>query len=73
MIHLGLRHVHLLLWLKTPIRPDEIDSIIKAELPNPQDELLSDIVTKYMIHGPCGVCNSKASCMENNKCKKTYF
>lgn len=67
----GLPHVHLLLWLKTIIRPDDIDSIIQAELPDPAvDPILFEIVSKHMIHGPCGSYNTRAPCMENNKCTK---
>ncbi|GBP05538.1 hypothetical protein EVAR_3035_1 [Eumeta japonica] len=43
----GLPHCHLLFWLETKIQPDEIDSVIVAELPNQQnDPILYDIVTK---------------------------
>lgn len=34
----GLPHVHLLLWLINKIRPDEIDSVISAELPNKEED-----------------------------------
>lgn len=71
MVTLGLPHVHLLLWLKTSIRPDTIDSIISAELPDPnEDPQLYEIVSKHMIHGPCGLYNTKAPCMEGNQCLK---
>lgn len=30
----GLPHAHILLWLVDKIRPDEIDSIISAEIPD---------------------------------------
>ena len=32
----GLPHTHILVWLQNKIRPDQIDSIISAELPDPQ-------------------------------------
>ena len=65
-------HVHLLLWLKTAIRPDNIDKIISAEIPDCEvDPLLYDIVTKHMVHGPCGMYNLHAPCMDDNrKCTK---
>ncbi|GBP30124.1 ATP-dependent DNA helicase pif1 [Eumeta japonica] len=59
----GLPHCHLLFWLETKIQPDEIDSVIVAELPNQQnDPILYDIVTKNMVHGPCGEHNLSAPC-----------
>lgn len=42
----GLPHCHLLFWLERKIQPDEIDSVIVAELPNQHnDPMLYDIVT----------------------------
>ncbi|GFU61435.1 helitron_like_N domain-containing protein [Trichonephila clavipes] len=68
----GLPHAHILVWLKDRIRPEEIDQIISAEIPDPLiDQELFDIVTKHMIHGPCGAFNMTSPCMENGKCKKT--
>ncbi|GFQ73624.1 helitron_like_N domain-containing protein [Trichonephila clavata] len=67
----GLPHAHILVWLKDRIRPEEIDQIISAEIPDPLiDQELFDIVTKHMIHGPCGAFNMTSPCMENGKCKK---
>jgi hypothetical protein len=31
----GLPHIHNLVWLKDKIKPDQIDSVISAEIPNP--------------------------------------
>ena len=56
----GLPHVHILLWLSAAhkMRPDDIDKAISAEFPCPQtDPELHAIVTKNMVHGPCGVIN----------------
>ncbi|XP_060881727.1 uncharacterized protein LOC132953221 [Metopolophium dirhodum] len=54
----GLPHIHLLLWLTNKIQPDQIDSVITAEIPNKEeDQELYDIVVKHMIHGPCGAFN----------------
>ena len=34
----GLPHAHILLWIKNKIHPNQIDSIISAELPDPQTD-----------------------------------
>ncbi|XP_063987812.1 uncharacterized protein LOC135167977 isoform X2 [Diachasmimorpha longicaudata] len=69
----GLPHAHILIWFEDKIRPEEIDQIISAEIPDPLiDPELFDIVTKHMIHGPCGAFNMTSSCMENGECKKKF-
>ncbi|KIH47497.1 hypothetical protein ANCDUO_22443 [Ancylostoma duodenale] len=67
----GLPHAHILIWLKGKIRPSQIDNIISAELPNPeQDPELFEIVAKNMIHGPCGPLNTNSPCMKEGRCTK---
>lgn len=69
----GLPHAHILVWLKNKIRPEEIDQIVSAEIPDPVvDQELFNIVTSHMIHGPCGPLNMTAPCMEDGKCKKRF-
>ncbi|CAN6928190.1 unnamed protein product, partial [Brassica oleracea] len=72
----GLPHAHILLWFGNSSRTpssEEVDEIISAELPNKkEDPEAYNLVTKHMIHGPCGVINPKSSCMENNVCTKKY-
>ncbi|XP_068994023.1 uncharacterized protein [Neodiprion pinetum] len=69
----GLPHYHILFWLETKIQPDEIDSLIVVELPNQQnDPILFDIVTKNMVHGPCGEHNLTAPCIRNGICTKKF-
>ena len=69
----GLPHAHILIWLEEKIRPTQIDNIISAELPDPQeDPELYQIIKKNMIHGPCGAQNSHAPCMKDGKCTKKY-
>lgn len=62
----GLPHLHLLLWMKTEIQPNQIDLIISAEIPDPQtDKDLHDV-------GPCGSLNPTSPCMQNGKCSKKF-
>ena len=43
------------------------------QLPDPQLQLLLFAkVTKYMLHGPCGVDNPQAKCMVNGKYSKHF-
>ena len=69
----GLPHAHILIWLKDKIKPDQIDSIISAELPDPeQDPRLFEIICKNMIHGPFCSINPTSPCMKDGKCTKRY-
>ena len=69
----GLPHAHILIWLKEKIRSTDIDKIISAELPNPEeDPLLLEVITKNMIHGPCGNFNKKSPCMVDGQCSKKF-
>jgi hypothetical protein len=69
----GLPHAHILVWLIDKIRPEEIDRIISAEIPDAStDQLLFDIVIANMIHGPCGILNRLSPCMADGKCTKSF-
>lgn len=69
----GLPHVHILLWLEEKIRPESIDKVIHAEIPEKDtDPILHDIVRLNMIHGPCGPLNSRSPCMVDGACSKKY-
>lgn len=72
----GLPHMHLLVFLQGPDKltsPEEIDKLISAQWPNPDTQpKLFATVKACMVHGPCGIANPRAPCMENGKCTKRY-
>ena len=51
---------------------DHIDDVISAELPDPKFKQLFEIVSKQMIHGPCGHSNINCVCMNEGKCTKEF-
>ena len=69
----GLPHAHMLVWLKNKTTPDQIDSIISAELPDlKEDHCLFRVMVKNMVHGPWGNINPRSSCMKGGKFTKKY-
>jgi hypothetical protein len=72
----GLPHTHILVWLSLEYKfrtPADIDSIVSAEIPDRNiDPLCHEIVSKFMIHGPCGVGRPNAQCMSGNVCLKSF-
>ncbi|XP_078433135.1 uncharacterized protein LOC144704557 isoform X1 [Wolffia australiana] len=71
----GLPHAHML-WilddLYKPRTPEDIEKIVCAELPDPNETELLNCVATHMIHGPCGSANPRCPCMKNEKCSKKY-
>ncbi|XP_078430714.1 uncharacterized protein LOC144702538 [Wolffia australiana] len=71
----GLPHAHML-WVPDgpykPKTPKDIDKIVCAELPDPNDQELFDCVETHMIHGPCGSTNPRYPCMKEGKCSKKF-
>lgn len=68
----GLPHMHLLLIMRPEDKihkPEELDDLISAEIPDDNDEYLRELVIKWMIHNPCGELNKSAACMVNKKGK----
>jgi hypothetical protein len=67
----GLPHAHIILWLHKNDKlntPEKIDAFISAEVPDPiYEPELHELVTEFMVHGPCGEKNPDLRCMRFNK------
>jgi hypothetical protein len=72
----GLPHAHILVILNPEDKPktiDDIDSIVCAEIPDPIEQPhLHGVITRCMLHGPCGPAMPNAPCMRDGKCSKRY-
>ncbi|PIC28806.1 hypothetical protein B9Z55_020608 [Caenorhabditis nigoni] len=72
----GLPHIHVLLIMKENSKPrtrDDIDKLICAEFPDAkQNPRLYEIVSKNMLHRPCGLDNPESPCMRDNVCSKRF-
>ena len=70
----GLPHVHILIFLAQEhrfITSDNIDRVVLcAEIP--EDNVLQDLVLRFMCHGPCGPSHPAAPCMMNGQCSRHY-
>lgn len=68
----GLPHAHLILFLHPddqPTTPEQIDCMITAQLPDPDTEpQLFNLVTKFMLHGPC----QDYKCWTGTECRLGY-
>ena len=71
----GLPHAHILLILQDRDklhRADDYDKVVSAELPDPEVEPeLFKLVSKHMIHAPCGK-HTNERCMVNGECCRKY-
>ncbi|KAJ3698202.1 hypothetical protein LUZ61_001907 [Rhynchospora tenuis] len=72
----GLPHVHIIVWLRNRASLSDgssIDRFISAELPNPAfDPEGYAVVSKFMLHGPCGAARHNSPCMQDGKCTKRF-
>lgn len=72
----GLPHAHILIILDPadkPLTPAEVDRLVCAEIPDPElSPRLYEIVTKNMLHGPCGAVNPSCVCMKDGACSKKF-
>ena len=66
----GLPHAHILLILQRAdkfLTSDDYDSVVCAEIPNPVTcPDLYNIITRQMMHGPCGHLNPDCVCMDRD-------
>ena len=68
-----LKHAHILILLSIQLNVEDIDEIISAQIPDPDEKPeLYACVSQYMLHGPCGPAYPNAPCMENGVCSKGY-
>lgn len=70
----GVPHIHMLCTLArddNPNSPEKVDGIIKAEIPDEDnDPVYHDLVVRYMLHGPC---KQSSVCMQKGgKCDKHF-
>ena len=72
----GPPHAHILGICDDTCKPrtaKNYDSIVSAEIPDinthPQ---LHAVITKFMMHGPCGLANPKSPCMVGGQCSKRF-
>ncbi|GBM09057.1 hypothetical protein AVEN_87672-1 [Araneus ventricosus] len=71
----GLPYAHILLTLdsESKIRTKhDIDKFVSAELLDPCTDRLFQIVTKCIVHGPCGTININSPCMKDGQCCKSF-
>ena len=76
-----LSHAHILLILASEDKSytaDDYDKIVCAEIPDcnasENHRRIHAIVTRHMLHGPCGVHNPECICMDKQKmeCSKKF-
>ena len=72
----GLPHAHILAICNPaskPQGPEDYDKIVCAEIPHSKTHpSLHAVVTKFLMHRPCGVANPKSPCMIDGKCSKNF-
>jgi hypothetical protein len=72
----GLPHAHFLLIMERKYKitcPEQYDLLISAELPNKKYHVLYKMVTKHMMHGPCGKLNCNCPrTKDHESCKNHY-
>ena len=69
----GLSHSHILIILDEAFKlctTQDINSAVSAKIPDPAIHPDAyETVTRCLVHGPCGIDNPNAPCMENGNAK----
>ncbi len=72
----GLPNAHILVTLRPEDKfstAEQIDKYVCAEIPSrASNPRLREIVTRCMMHGPCGATNQFAPCMDGGNCTKQF-
>jgi Helitron helicase-like domain at N-terminus len=72
----GLPHIHMIIFLKHESKlttPEHVNSLISAQFPDKETQPERyDLVSKFMVHGPCGAHNPEAPCTQDGKCSKNF-
>ncbi|UYV81456.1 hypothetical protein LAZ67_20001240 [Cordylochernes scorpioides] len=75
-VFMGLPHAHILIILIPEDKPntvERIDQFISAEIPDQETRpRLYEIVTRHMVHGPCGEHNLNSPCMVDGHYSKEF-
>ncbi|XP_071719168.1 uncharacterized protein [Rutidosis leptorrhynchoides] len=73
----GFPHAHICLFLKAAYKfltVEDVDRVISAEIPEKsEDPELYELMSDFMMHGPCGAQNPRSPCMnDKNSCSKLF-
>ena len=74
MLNKGYGHTaHILVLLAVKLTVEDIDSIIQAQIPDERENpKLFEVVSSFMLHGPCGPGYPSSPCMERGNCTKGF-
>lgn len=62
----GLPHAHIIISFNRRLSTEEVDRIIRADLPGEDEPELRALVLRHMVHGPCGPRNPNCVCMDRS-------
>jgi len=67
----------MLIWLHSNFKcrtAEDVDSIVSTKIPDKFTDLICyEIVSRFMIHGSCGLTNPKSQCMNEGVCSKRFL